>query len=39
MAFANPPQFLVQPCCPENGSSAVVNIDAGIPYDGVFKYN
>jgi hypothetical protein len=33
------PQFFIRPCCPENGTEALVNITGGLINNGVFIYN
>ena len=33
------PQFFIRPCCPENGTEALINITGSFSDDGVYIYN
>lgn len=39
MAITAAPQFYIRPCCPENGTEALVNITGGFSDNGVYIYN
>ena len=39
MSITAAPQFYIRPCCPENGTEALVNITGGFSDNGVYTYN
>ena len=39
MSITATPQFYIRPCCPENGTEALVNITGGFSDNGVYTYN